>query len=72
MNAAEIEAEKQYRAQGDREARRLHQWVVMLKDRDDPWGEWFESDIEGTYWDCDAQVQDESLEKHFLIEIVEA
>jgi|13_taG_2_1085334.scaffolds.fasta_scaffold342556_2 hypothetical protein len=72
MNKAEIEAEKQYNAQGDREARRLHFYVVMLKDRNDPWGEWFESDIEGTHDHCYSQVRGGSLDMHFDIQIVEA
>ena len=71
MNAAEIEAEKQYQAQGDREARRLHQYVVNLKDRDDPYAEWFESDIEGSYDHCHSQVRVLSLDVHFQIQIEE-
>lgn len=72
MNKAEIEAEKQYNAQQDREARRFHFYVVMLKDRDDPWGEWFESDIEGNYDECYSEVRECSLDMHFDIQIVEA
>ena len=56
----------------EREARRLHHYVVMLKDRNDPWGEWFESDIEGTYDHCYSQVRVGSLDMHFDIQIVEA
>ena len=71
MNKAEIEAEKQYNAQEDRKARRLHYYVVMLKDRNDPWGEWFESDIEGNHDHCYSQVRLGSLDMHFDIRIVE-
>ena len=46
-------------------------YVVNLKDRDDLYGEWFASDIEGTYDQCHAQVNRLSLHGHFHIQIVE-
>ena len=47
-------------------------YIVNLKDRNDPWGEWFESDIEGTYDHCYSQVRGGSRDMHFDIQIVEA
>ena len=47
-------------------------YIVNLKDRDDPFGEWFESDIDGTYDQCCSQVRAESLDMHFHVQIVEA
>ena len=46
-------------------------YIVNLKDRDDPFAEWFESDIDGTYDQCDAEVADMSLHDHFHIQIIE-
>ena len=47
-------------------------YVVNLKDRDDLYGEWFETDIDGTYDQCHAQVNRMSLHSQFHIQIVEA
>ena len=47
------------------------QYVVNLKDRDEMFGEWFESDIEGSYDHCHSQVRVLSLDMHFKIQIVE-
>ena len=46
-------------------------YVVNLKDRDDLYGEWYESDIDGTYDQCHAQVNSLSLHNYFHIQIVE-
>tara|TARA_A100001391_G_C4817852_1_gene210414 strand:- start:262 stop:450 length:189 start_codon:yes stop_codon:yes gene_type:complete len=46
-------------------------YVVNLKDRDDMYGEWFESDIEGSFDDCQSQVRELSLDKYYKIQIVE-
>ena len=46
-------------------------YVVNLQDRDDPYAEWFESDIDGNYDQCYSQVWKEGLEKYFEIQIVE-
>ena len=53
------------------EQERGYHYVVNLKDRDDPFAEWFESDIEGTYDHCQSQVRMLSLDVHFQIQIVE-
>ena len=47
-------------------------YVVNLKDRADLYGEWFETDIDGTYDQCHAQVNRMSLHSYFHIQIVEA
>ena len=72
MNAAEIEAEKQYNAQEDREARSQHLYMVYLKDHDDPYAEWFESEICGTHHHCYSTIRSMSLDMHFKTQIVEA
>ena len=46
-------------------------YVVNLKERDDPNDEWFESDICGTYDQCDAEVANLSLHDHFHVQIIE-
>ena len=46
-------------------------YVVNLKDRDEMYGEWFESDIEGSFDDCQSQVRKLSLDKYYKIQIVE-
>ena len=46
-------------------------YVVNLKDRDDWRDAWFESDIEGSFDDCQSQVRKLSLNEHFKIQIVE-
>ncbi len=46
-------------------------YVVNLRDRDEMFGEWFESDIEGTYDHCHSQVRVLSLDVHVKIQIVE-
>ena len=46
-------------------------YVVNLKDRDDPYAEWFESDIDGNYDQCYSQVRKQTLDKYFQIQIVE-
>ena len=53
------------------EQERGYYYVVNLKDRDDPYAEWFQSDIEGTYDHCHSQVRVLSLDVHFQIQIVE-
>ena len=50
---------------------RGYYYVVNLKDRDDPYAEWFQSDIEGTYDHCHSQVRVLSLDVHFQIQIIE-
>jgi|TARA_A100001518_G_C1175424_1_gene25383 hypothetical protein len=45
-------------------------WVA-LGDRDDPFGGWFDSGIEGTYDQCCSQVQAESLDMDFDVQIIE-
>ena len=46
-------------------------YVVNLKDRDDMYGEWFESDIEGSFDQCQSQVRELDLDKYYQIQIVE-
>ena len=46
-------------------------YVVNLKDRDDWRDAWFESDIEGSFDDCQSQVRELELDKYFKIQIVE-
>tara|TARA_R100000234_G_scaffold14170_1_gene7823 strand:+ start:271 stop:459 length:189 start_codon:yes stop_codon:yes gene_type:complete len=46
-------------------------YVVNLKDRDDMYGEWFESDIGGSFDECQSQVRELALNKYYKIQIVE-
>ena len=46
-------------------------YVVNLKDKDDSFAEWFESNIDGTYDECYAEVGNQSLDGHYHVQIVE-
>ena len=48
-------------------------YTVNLRDQDDFWGEWFKTDICGTYDECLAEVHEHKLWKHhYIFAIVEA
>lgn len=57
--------------QVETEQERGYHYVVNLKDRNDPYAEWFQSDIEGTYDHCHSQVRLLLLNALFQIQIVE-
>jgi hypothetical protein len=50
---------------------RGNRYVVNLKDRNDPYADWFESDIEGAYDYCHSQVRLLLLDSLFQIQIRE-
>ena len=50
----------------------MEHYIVNLMDLDDPYAEWFESDISGTHEHCQSQIRSLSLDMHFKTQIVEA
>ena len=63
---------KQLRAEVRADVRRpgSYNWV-MLRDRDDPSGGWFDSLIEGTFEQCEEEIANQSLHDDFDVQIAQ-